>query len=460
MINRRSFLGLAASAGALVTAPGCISAPVGIAKGRSPNGRCQVGVIGCGGLARDADIPGFARNKRVDMVAFCDVDLAAMESLRVKYPKARFYQHWREMLDKEQLDAVGVATPDFNHALIMSEVLRRGINLYAQKPLCRTFDECRQLEQLAISSGVVTQLGAQITPWECDRFTAGLLQAGEIGEIEKVWLYSSTGYYAKMLKRQLPLPTAPVPKTLDWDAWLEGAPQRRAYSPGMTPFSWRVFRDFGSGWLGDMGTHLMLPIWFGLELGKTVPKSAIAEVHDLGWSEAMKREYLPLYTHVTWQFPGIKATGMKDFEVEWCDGPRGGAVPKEFLPEDMTDKISGNQIELSVPDNFLPPKSFEALGKESVLGELPIQGRVVKGSDGWLISTHFNQPPVMLDKNGKRRPLKLPFLEPQPDHWHDFIDCCLDGGEASTDLKWTTKLTEWLLLGRAAIDKPGVVVSC
>ena len=459
MINRRSFLGFAATAGASGLLGGCASSVSGISAGRSANGRLRLASVGCGGIGRGSDIPGFASHRRVEMCAFCDVDVHQMDPLRATFPKARFYQNWREMLDKEAPDAVLVATPDHSHCLIMSEVMRRGINLYAQKPLCRSFAECRQLERLAAESGVVTQLGAQITPWECDRHTAELIRRGAIGKVEKVWLFSNTGYYPKMLPRKWPLQSAPVPEGLDWKGWLEGAPYRDYVPKTYAHFTWRAFRDFGSGWLGDMGTHLMLPIWFGLELGKTVPLSAKAEVFDSGWSAEMRRQYLPLYSHVTWRFPGVKATDMKPFEVEWCDGPRDGAVPKEFLPEDKTAEISGNRVDMRIPKNFLPPEEFLALGAESALGELPIQGRVVKGTDGWLISTHFNKPPVMLDKNGRRRPIDLPFIAPVGSHYHEFVDCCLDGGKAITDLSWTTKLTDWLLLGRAAIDRPGETVA-
>ena len=389
------------------------------------------------------------------MAAFCDVDRLKLDKLRVKFPKARFYQNWREMLDREQLDAVLVATPDHLHCEIMSEVLRRGLNLYGEKPLCRSFEECRQLESLAASSGVVTQLGTQIAAWECDRHTAEFLRKGAIGKVKKVWLFSNSGYYAKLLPRKWPLTPAPVPDTLDWKGWLGPAPFRPYVPKHYHSFVWRVWRDFGSGWLGDMGSHLFSPVWLGMGLGRTEPLSARAKVFDCGWSAELKRQFLPLYSHVTWQFPGVAATDMKPFEVEWCDGPRDGTLPKEFLPEGKTAEIAGNKISLSVPDLFLPPRAFEALGKESALGELPIQGRVVKGSDGWLISTHFNKPPVMLDAKGKRRPIDLPFLEPVGSHYHDFVDCCLYGGKAATDFGWSTKLVDWLLLGRVAIDNPG-----
>ena len=455
-MNRRGFLALAATAGAGSLA-GCRTSVPGIASGRCVNGKLRLGVIGTGSIARGSDIPGISTHRRIEMAAFCDVDTAQYASIKAKFPKAGYYQHWREMLDREDLDAVLVATPDHSHCLIMSEVMRRGLHLYGQKPLCRSFAQNRQLESLAASTGVVTQTGAQITAWECDRHTVELLRSGVIGTVEKVWVYSNTGIYEKFAERKWPLPTEPIPATMDWKAWLEGAPERPYISKQYTHLRWRVFRDFGSGWLGDMGTHLMLPIWMGMGLDR--PVSAKASVFDCGWSADLKREFLPLFTHITWQFPGVKATGGKPFEVEWCDGVKEAKLSAAFLPEGEVSKLGKGSARPPLTAEYLLPPELEKLGKGCLWGELPIQGRVVKGSEGWLISTHYNRPPIVLDKQGKQLPMDLPGLEPVSSHYHEFVDCCLDGGKATTDFSMACKVTDWLLLGRAAINRPGQSVA-
>ena len=440
-MNRRGFLGFTAAAGAFGMT-GCKGFPA-ITSKRSPNGQLRFGAIGCGRQGR-SDISRFKTHQRIEMAAFCDVDREILTKLQAEFPKARFYQNWREMLDKEDLDAVLVATPDHSHALIMEEVMRRGINLYAQKPLCRTLEENRRLEAMAASSGVVTQLGTQIVPWQCDRYTAELIRSGKIGEVKKVWLFSNTGVYHNLVDRTKPLETAPVPATLDWDAWLEGAP-KRPYSPTVYhPFRWRAFRDFGSGWLGDMGSHLFSPVWLGMGIGTNVPNWAKAEVMDDGWTEEQKRMYLPQVAHVTWEFPGVKATGGKPFEVEWFDGTRNDKTPAQFLP----------------------PKRFEALAAKTSYGKLPAQGRVIEGTEGVLLSTHFNVDPVVVKNESKKAEafvakndgtfkMAMPYLEPVQSHYHDFIECCLDGGKAVSDLSWTTKLTETIIRGNLAIRNPG-----
>ena len=459
MINRRNFRGMGAAAGlAGLGTAGCASMGVApaVLPAKRPNSRLKFAVIGCGAQG-SSDLKTFSTHRRIDMAAFCDVDMLMLDKLRPKFPKANYYQNWREMLDKEAPDAVMVATPDHWHCEIMSEVMRRGIHLYAEKPLCRTFAECRQLESLAKSSGVVTQLGTQIAAWECDRHTAAILRRGDIGEVKKVYLFTNTGYYAKLLDRKWPLNAekAPVPSTLDWKGWLGPAPYRDYVPNRYHSFVWRVWRDFGTGWLGDMGSHIFSPVWLGMDLGTTAPISAKANVLDLGWNAEMKKQFISIFSHIVFKFPGVKATGMKPFEVEWCDGPALGKVPKEFLPDGETEKISGNRISDSVPAEYLPPAALKALAEKSQLGSLPIQGRVVEGTNGWLISTHFNQPPVVLDAKGNPKPFNLPFLEPVANHYHDFVDCCLDGGKPVCDLSWTTKLTDWIILGQLAIDNPG-----
>ena len=446
-IDRRGFLGLTVAAGALGLG-GCASAPA-IVSSRSPNGKLRFAAIGCGGEG-SYDISVFATHRRIEMAAFCDVDTKMLDRQRAKFPKAQFFQHWREMLDKVRPDAVLVATPDHNHCLIMSEVMRRGIHLYAQKPLCRTLEEVGQLDRLAASSGVVTQLGTQCAAFEYDRQTAARLQAGAIGEVKKVWLFSNTGVYQKLLKREWPLEAAPVPETLDWKAWLEGAPYRDYVPNVYHSFRWRAWKDFGSGWLGDMGSHLFSPVWLGLGMGRSVPTKVTAKVKDEGWDAAKRSQFLPMCAHLTFTFPGLKSTGMKPFEVEWCDGPRAGDLPKGIVPEGDFDKLAKARTAETDPE-FLPPAKFHELAAKTPIGDLPRQARVIEGSEGWMISTHCDLPPVMLDRNLKPKPLALPEMEPDPNHYHEFVDCCLDGGTPRSSLNWTTKLTETIVRGNMAI---------
>ena len=118
-MGRRGFFGMAAAAGACGFS-GCLGAGApAVTSCRSPNGKLRFGSIGCGAQG-SSDIASTATHRRIEMAAFCDVDRLKLDKWRAKFPKARFYQNWREMLDSEQLDAVLVATPDHQHCEIMS----------------------------------------------------------------------------------------------------------------------------------------------------------------------------------------------------------------------------------------------------------------------------------------------------------------------------------------------------
>ena len=450
MVNRRGFIGMSAASG-LFTMSGFAGAPA-ITSSRSPSGRLKFAAIGCGRQGT-YDINQIASHRRVDLVALCDVDFAILKNLSAKFPKAKLYQRWREMLDRENPDAVLVATPDFSHADIVCEALGRGIAVYGEKPLCRTLEECARIDRAVANAGVPTQLGTQIAAWSCDRHTEALLANGAIGEVRKVWLFSNTGVYERLVERKWPLEAAPVPETLDWKAWLGSAPARDYVAAVYHPFRWRAWRDFGSGWLGDLGSHLFSPVWLGLGMGRATPTSVTATVRDEKWSAEMRRQFLPMVSHLTFTYPGIKASGGKPFEVEWCDGfeeAKSESSKDLFLSKEDVAKLSSKTA--SSASEFLPPQRFRDMAAKTPIGTLPRQGRVVEGSDGWLISTHFNQPPVMLDRNMKPRPLSsLPYLEPNPTHYHEFVNACLDGGTPRSDFGWTVKLTETIVRGNLAI---------
>ena len=101
-ISRRGFLELAAYAGAYGVS-GCKGVPA-LTSRKNPNGMLRLGVIGCGSQGQ-SDIGGFRTHKRIEMAAFCDVDRKTLdEKIAPNFPKARLYQDWREMLDKEDLE--------------------------------------------------------------------------------------------------------------------------------------------------------------------------------------------------------------------------------------------------------------------------------------------------------------------------------------------------------------------
>ena len=116
--------------------------------------------IGAGGRAAD-DLKGLEHER---IVALCDVDWKRAKTSFLRYPDAKQYKDFREMLDREKgIEAVLVATPDHTHAVIAMEAIRRGLPVYCEKPLTRTIHEARVLAKAARDAGVATQMGNQGT---------------------------------------------------------------------------------------------------------------------------------------------------------------------------------------------------------------------------------------------------------------------------------------------------------
>lgn len=233
----------------------------------APSERVNLAGIGCGGMG-GGDIGQHAKNG-ANIIALCDVDEARAAGIFKAFPQARRYQDFRVMLDKEakNIDAVTVGTPDHIHAVATMAAIRAGKHVYCQKPLTHTLHECREVTKAAKAAGVMTQMGNQGHASEGSRLTNEWIQAGVIGEVREVHVWSDR---AGLLWKQgigRPTETPPVPSTLDWNLWL-GPIQDRPYHPAYAPVSWRGWRDFGTGALGDMGCHIIdHPVW---EIRKSV----------------------------------------------------------------------------------------------------------------------------------------------------------------------------------------------
>lgn len=430
-LSRRKFLsGMAAAAG---LAP--VTGFPAVVKLKNPNSLLSHACVGTGNMAR-GDLESLRTHKGTHITAICDVDENYLKAAHAVVPDARLYRDWYEMMETEgaRIDSVNVSVPDHMHAPIAKHALRRGLNVYCQKPLCNNLADCRAIEELAAAKQAVTQLGTQIASWECDRQTVAFLESGVIGPVKHVWLFSNRRALTSRNYVACPTP-AQVPPTLDWKRWLGVAPYR-PYAPGVYhPFTWRQWRQFGTSWLGDMGSHIFSPVWIGMHLGRVAPTAVTATIPDDGWDAAQKREFWPRMVHVTWDFPGVKATAGKPFQVEWCDGsydPKSGTTPE-----------------------FLPPKEFNDLAAKTPLGKLPPQGRVVEGEEGWLISVHFDQPPAVVLKKGGTAPALPQVAKNVPSHYHQYLDCCINGGSPTSAFAWSARLTDVILLGNEAQLRPG-----
>ncbi len=425
-ITRRHFVGLASAS--------AVGFPA-LVRGQNLNSRLQHACIGTGGKGRD-DWKNFITHPKTQIVAGCDVDTAQMKSLQEAAPGLRAYQDWRELFEKEgdKIDSVNVSTPDHMHTTMVVHAMRRGKHVYCQKPICRGLNESALLLAEAKKSGVVTEVGAQVTGAGGDRAAVQWLRAGVIGDIEKVYMYLNVKGYYRLPRCEVPVGEDPAPATLDWEKWLGTAPVRK-FKKGLYHYGhWRKWRDFGSSSMGDNGFHLMSATWLGMNIGAGfAPTSVIGESDPLWmkFDDARRRQIWPVGNHVTWKFPGVKASGGKPFTMEWVDGIPEEAPPAAFLP--MPDAVAAAQK--------MRMKSTPAVGK------------MIRGSKGWMMLSHGSMPVVLL--NDDTRP-KAPKLARGAGHYHDFLNHCLDGSRGALDfIARGMAMQDALLMGSAAQLVPG-----
>jgi predicted dehydrogenase len=362
--------------------------------------------FGASGMAL-ADLRAIAGSKHVVLVAVADVDLARTAEVKKQYPAARVYQDWRELLDKEKrLNSVNVSTPDHMHAPITMRAMRLGLHVYTQKPLTKTIHEARQLAKVAREKRLVTQMGIQIHSHEVHRTVVATLQAGAIGKVKEVHSWSGKHWGDT---RPRPDRKDPVPATLAWDSWLGVAAERPFIAGYYHPGVWRKRLDFGTGTFGDMGCHILDPVFASLEL--TAPRSVRSEggaPGPDGWG---------LDSEVRYVFPGTKHTA-ETLTLYWYDGDR-------RPPARVRELIGG--------------KAFHD------------QGSVYVGTGGVLYSPYIAAP-VLLPAE-KFRGYKLPRRRAE-NHYLQFVEACRGLGKTSTPFSYSGPLTESVLLGCLATRFP------
>jgi len=227
--------------------------------------------FGASGMA-GSDIGSLTASKHLKLVAVADVDLSHTADVKKRFPDVRIYQDWRELLDKEkELNSVNVSTPDHMHGPITMRAMQQGLHVYTQKPLTQTIYEARRLREVAHEKKLVTQMGIQIHAAVEHRTVVAVIQAGAIGKVKEVYSWSGNDW-GEGEKHHRPDRADAVPASLNWNSWLGVGPERSFIGNGYYhPGNWRKRLDFGTGTFGDMGCHILDPVFGSLAL--TSPKS-------------------------------------------------------------------------------------------------------------------------------------------------------------------------------------------
>ncbi|HUC84450.1 MAG TPA: Gfo/Idh/MocA family oxidoreductase, partial [Candidatus Acidoferrales bacterium] len=187
--TRRRFLAATALASSALVLPRRLLAGAGEAP---PSEKLNLAGIGFGGMGGT----NLKNLESENIVALCDVDHEYAAPVIKRYPGAKLYTDYRELLDKQKdVDAVVIATPDHTHAVIAMAAIQSGKHVYCQKPLCHDIYEARQLAKAAKESKVATQMGIQGHSGEGFRLICEWIADGAIGEVRQVDAWCSLSYY-------------------------------------------------------------------------------------------------------------------------------------------------------------------------------------------------------------------------------------------------------------------------
>jgi len=214
-----------------------------------PSEQIGLGFIGLGGMGR-YHLSAFLRRPEVRVVALCDVDRRHLEEAasQVEAPGLYTTGDFRRLLERADVDAVVIATPDHWHALIAIAAAEAGKDIYCEKPLTLTVAEGRALVQTVRRYGRVFQTGSQQRSDARFRRACELVRNGHIGRLLRISTAIGQGPTTPWE------PPGPPPPELDWDMWLGPAPWQE-YTPKRCHYNFRWFYDYSGGKMTDWGAH-------------------------------------------------------------------------------------------------------------------------------------------------------------------------------------------------------------
>jgi len=405
VIERRQFLQTAAAAGA-----GLLVLPSGTLLGaKAPSNKLNIALIGAYGRA----MAHYRVLSTQNVVALCDVDETHLALAAEKFPKAKHYIDWRKCLERKDLDAVVCCTADHTHAFVANWAMNRGLHVYCEKPMANSVEEARivRATYLKNKDKLATQVGTQRHADENFNRVRELILDGAVGELKAVHVWGN---------RQLRKPgylaaEGTPPKTLHYDLWIGPSPYHPynpgyfSGEPGVNCLSWNMYWDFGSGQVGDMGSHTMDLAWNALDAG--LPTAAEAT------GDPFNPEVSPVELKAAFDIP---ANGWRPaVPVIWYQG---GAMPS-------------------------PPAECVDLNKID-------HGAMFKGEKGFVVAGFTNRLVIPYGKEAD-----LTYYKPRPKEklipdmggfQEEWINACKGNLKTSCDFDYSGKLIEMMLLGLVA----------
>lgn len=359
------------------------------------------------------------------VVALCDANARRAAAAFAKFPNVPKFSDFRRMLDAEgsRIDAVVIAVPDHNHAVIADTAIRVGKHVYCEKPLTHDVREARILRLNAVHYGVVTQMGNQGTATDAFREGVEWIQSGRLGAVKEVYVWKDSGGAGP---RPLPQGRGAPPDELNWDVWLGPASDRPFDNEWL---QWHTWRDFATGNLGNWGSHSANMAFMGLRLeilwqhgGASSPIVVRAEVGSP-----------PGPTHPRWEIVEWRVPAREDLPpvvFRWFNGA-GSPGQREHVESLMGKKLDWGDAGAKKWDDHA--------------------GCLIVGERAMIHATGHNSSYVLLPEEAAKTLEKpAPTLPRHGSHEREWVQACKGGRRPMSHFGYSGLLTEFLMLGNVA----------
>ena len=386
----------------------------------APSDKLNIAGIGAGGKG-ESDLSEFAKSPNANIAFLCDVDDRQAVKSRARFPKAKYYKDYREMLAKEgkNIDAVSVSTPDHSHAVAALAAMRMGKHVYVQKPMTHDIYEARILTQAAQKYKVVTQMGNQGASFDGVRKMQDWFNAGLIGDATNIYCWTNRPVWPQGFGK--PTTKDEMPKELDWNLWL-GPTAFEEYHNGYVPFNWRGYPSFGTGALGDMGCHIIDPAFKTAGLGyPSEVECSVVDLYQEMWHPTYHPDSFPAGATLKLKFPG--KNGKPDTYLHWMDGGLRPERPDELGPDEPMGDDGG--------------------------------GAIIVGTKGKMMCSTYGNNATLLPTSRSLEVNQAPVIKRVPEgHYVQWVNACIAGfgkNELSSAFDYAGPLTETILMGNLAL---------
>ena len=357
-MKRREFLFKSAMMGAgMILSPELMRAGN---KAVGANDKIRVGLIGCNGMGF-SDLSTFLDNPEVECIALADVDqsvldrrVADVEKRTGKKPKA--YKDWRKLIDNKHVDVVIIGTPDHWHCLQLVAACEAGKDVYCEKPLGNSIEECNIMVRAAEKYNRVVQVGQWQRSDPHWQDAVDFIRSGKLGKIRTVRVFSYQGWCPSIPVK----PDGPAPDGVDYDMWLGPAP-KRPFNPNRFHFTFRWFWDYAGGLMTDWGVHLLDYALYGMNV--TAPNSIMASGGKFGYPDDACETPDLLQTVYTFD----DFTVMWDHAIGINDGAYGRTHGLGFVGENGTLVVDRGGWEV-IPENVSGKTRMEAVPLHKAYG--------------------------------------------------------------------------------------------